>query len=83
MATEEIRIATQHDLSARAERGATLGELLDHVGKRNRELGDSRFSDEQDDQLQLHCWAMYKRRSSGPHWGQTKTWRFLEEDMGG
>jgi len=82
MATDRNRVATEVELTARAEGGATLGELLDHVDRRNRELGSS-FSDEQDDELQLLCWVLYKRRSRGARWGKTRQWRFLEEDIGG
>jgi hypothetical protein len=70
MATESIRVATQVELAARAERGATLGQLLDQV-------------DEQDDELQLYCWMVYERRSRGVLWGEPKEWRFLEQDIGG
>jgi hypothetical protein len=70
MATESIRVATQAELAARAERGATLAQLLDQV-------------DEQDDELQLYCWMVYERRSRGVLWGEPKEWRFLEQDIGG
>ena len=81
-ATEETRAATQDELTSRAEGGATLAELLDHLDKQNRRLG-SRFSDEQDEQLQLYCWALHKRQSSGLLWGQAMVWGTLEEDLGG
>jgi hypothetical protein len=83
MATENIRVATQVELAARAERGATLGQLLDHLNTRKRELRGGRFSDEQDDELQLYCWMVYERRSRGVLWGEPKEWRFLEQDIGG
>jgi hypothetical protein len=82
-ATEQTRAATQDDLTARAEGGATLAALLDHLDKQNRQLGSSRFSDEQDEQLQLYCWALHKRQSSGLLWGQAGVWGFPDEDIGG
>jgi hypothetical protein len=82
-ATERTRAATQDELTARAKGGATLAELLDHLDKQNRQLGGSSFSDEQDEQLQLYCWALRKRQSSGLLWGEAKVWGFLEEDIGG
>jgi hypothetical protein len=82
MAAERIRLATQEELAARAERGASLGQLLDHVDRRNRELR-GRFSDEQDDELQLYCWLIYKRRSRGVRWGEQTELGFLKGDIGG
>lgn len=83
MANEQSVAATQDALTAYAEGGATLSELLDHLDKQNRQLGSSCFSDEQDEQLQLYCWALRKRQSSGPLWGEAGVWGFLEEDIGG
>jgi hypothetical protein len=83
IATEQTRAATQDELTSRAEGGATLAELLDHLDKQNRRLGSSSFSDEQDEQLQLYCWALHKRQSSGLLWGQARVWGTLEEDIGG
>jgi hypothetical protein len=83
MATEGNTVRTQAELAARAQGGATLGELLDHVEERNRELGGGSFSEEQDDQLQLFCWVAHERRSRGVLWGEQKAWRFLEQDIGG
>jgi hypothetical protein len=82
-ATEQTRVATQDELTARAENGATLAALLDHLDKQNRQLGRSGFSDEQDEQLQLYCWALHKRQSSGLLRGEANVWGFLEEDIGG
>ena len=82
-ATEQTRAATQDELTARAEGGATLAALLDHLDKQNRQPGSSRFSDEQDEQLQLYCWALHKRQSSGLLGGQARVWGFLEDDIGG
>jgi hypothetical protein len=82
VAAERIRLATKVELAARAERGASLGQLLDHVDTRNRELRGS-FSDEQDDELRLYCWLIYKRRSRGVRWGEQSEWGFLEGDIGG
>jgi hypothetical protein len=82
-ATEQTRAATQDELTARAEDGATLAELLDCLDKQNRELGSSQFSDEQDEQLQLYCWALHKRQSSGLLRGEARVRGFLEEDIGG
>jgi hypothetical protein len=82
-ATEEISAATRGELTARAEGGATLAELLDHLDERNRQLGSGSFSDEQDEHLQLYCWALHKRQSSGLLWGEAMVRGFLEDDIGG
>jgi hypothetical protein len=82
-ATEQTRATTQDELTSRAEGGATLAELLDHLDKQNRRPGSSSFSDEQDEQLQFYCWALHKRQSSGLLWGQARVWGTLEEDIGG
>jgi hypothetical protein len=79
-ATEQTRAAVQDELTARAEDGATLAALLDHVDKKNR---SRTLSDEQNEQLQLYCWALHKRQSSGLLWGEASVWGFLEEDIGG
>jgi hypothetical protein len=83
MATERTLVATEDELTAHAARGASLGELLDHVDRRNRQLGRGSFSEEQDDELQLYCWMIYKRRSLGSLWGEEKVPAFLEEDICG
>jgi hypothetical protein len=82
-ASEKTRAATEGELTACAESGATLAELLDHLDQQNRRLGSSGFSEEQDEQLRLYCWALDKRRSSGLLWGQARMWGTLEEDIGG
>jgi hypothetical protein len=82
-ATEQTRAATQDELTARAEGGATLTELLEHLDEQNRRLGGSSFSDEQDEQLQFYCWALHKRQSKGLLRGQARGWGTLEEDIGG
>ena len=83
MATERIRAATQVELTERAGRGATLGQLLDHVDARNRELSGRSFSEAQGDELRLYCWMMCERRSRGVLWGAPKKLEYLEEDIGG
>jgi hypothetical protein len=82
-ATEQTRAATQDELTARAEGGATFAALLDHLDKQNRQLGSRRFSNEQDEQLQLYCWALHKRQSSGLLLGKARVWGYLEENIGG
>jgi hypothetical protein len=81
-ATEQVRVATQNELKLRAESGATLGELLDLLDQRNRRLGSSLLTDDQYEHLQLYCWALHKRQSSGLLWGQARVWGSLEEDIG-
>jgi hypothetical protein len=83
VATEHIRAATQVELAERAGRGATLGQLLDHVDARSRELRGRSFSEAQGDELRLYCWMMCERRSRGVLWGAPKEWGYLEEDIGG
>jgi hypothetical protein len=83
MASERTTVRTQVELAARAQGGATLGELLDHVEERNRELDGGSFTDAQDGQLQLYCWVAHERLARGALWGEQKTWEFLEQDIGG
>ena len=83
MATEQLRIQVQRELRTRASEGGTLPELLDHLDNRNRRLSEGGFSDEQYEELQLYCWALKKRQSSGLLWGQARVWGTLEEDIGG
>lgn len=73
---------TQDELSARANRGATLAELLSHVERRNGPLAGSSFSSRQHKQLVLYCWALRKTQVSGLLWGQARVWGSLEEDIG-
>jgi hypothetical protein len=82
MATEQIRVVTQGELRLRAERGATLSELLDLLDERNHVFGSSALTDDQYEHLQLYCWALHKRQSSGLLWGQARVWGSLEEDTG-
>jgi hypothetical protein len=82
MATEETRAAMKRELGALSEYGATLPELLDHVEEQNGRLGRTSFTDDQEEELQLHCWAVHKRRSTGMPWGVTRVWGTLEDDIG-
>ena len=82
MATAQMQATLQDELSALADYGATLTELLEHLGEQDGTLG-TRLSGDQEEELQLYCWALHKRQSSGLLWGQAKVWGFLEEDIGG
>jgi hypothetical protein len=73
--------AVQDGLRARADYGATFGELLDHLDE-DRRLGTSGFSDDQEEELQLYCWALQKCRSSGLVLGEAGVWGALEDDIG-
>jgi hypothetical protein len=57
--------AAEDELRARAAYGATYSELLDHLDEQDRRLGSGGFSDGQEEELQLYCWAFPKCESSG------------------
>jgi hypothetical protein len=65
MATAQMRAAVQHELRALADYDATLAELLDHLEERNEAFGGNRFSNDQEEELQLYCWALRHCKSSG------------------
>jgi hypothetical protein len=82
MTTEKTWAAVRHELRALSDHGATLAELLDHLGQQNRRLGSSSFSDDQEEELELYCWALHKCRSNGLVLGATGVWGTLEDDIG-
>ena len=83
MATAEAMAAVQDEFRSRANGGATFGDLLDQLDERNRRLGGDGFSDDQEEELQLYCWAFTKCASSGMVFGATRVWGTLEDDIGG
>ena len=83
MATAEAMAAVQDEFRSRANGGATFGDLLDQLDERNRTLGGDGFSDDQEEELQLYCWAFPKCASSGVAFGATRVWGTLEDDIGG
>jgi hypothetical protein len=82
MATEETGVAIRNELSALSDYGATLAELLDYLGEQDRQLRMSGLSEDQDEELQLYCWALHKRKSSGALWGQSTALGGVEDDIG-
>jgi hypothetical protein len=82
MATAETIGSAQLELRALAGDGATFAELWDHLDEQNRRLGRSGFSDDQEEELQLYCWALQKSQSSGVHSGPTQVWGGFEDDIG-
>jgi hypothetical protein len=82
MATEQRRAAIQGELRDLSDCGATLPELLNHLEEQDRLNGRSRFSDDQEEELQLYCWALHKGQSSGLLVGQSRAWGGLEDDIG-
>jgi hypothetical protein len=82
MATAETIGATRRELTAQADYGAGFGELIDQLDEQNRRLGRSGFSDEQEEELQLFCWALRKGQSSGVRSGPARVWEGLEDDIG-
>jgi hypothetical protein len=82
MATEQASAAMRQELRALSDYGATLAELLDHLGKQNRQLGTSGFSDDQQEELQLYCWALHRGQSSGALWGRAAVSGAPEDDIG-
>jgi hypothetical protein len=65
MATAQMRAAVQYELRALADYDATLAELLDHLGERSEAFGSNGFSEAQEEELQLYCWALRHCKSSG------------------
>ena len=82
MVTTQTRASAQRELRALADEGATLAELLGNLDEQSRHLGSS-FSDDQEEELQLYCWALHKCRSSGLVLGAAAVWGDLEDDIGG
>jgi hypothetical protein len=82
MATAQKMGSAQGELRTLAGHGATLGELLDHLDERVQGLGRRGFSDDQEEELQLYCWAAHKSQSDGSAWGETAVAGPLEDDIG-
>jgi hypothetical protein len=82
MATAQMRAAVQYELRALADYDATLAELLDHLDERNDGFGGNRFSDDQEEELQLYCWALRHCKSTGLTLGASRVPRALEDDIG-
>ena len=82
MATEQTSAAMRQELRALSDYGATLAELLDHLGDPSRPLAGGSFSDDQEEELQLYCWALRRSQSSGEHWGNTTAAGGPENDIG-
>jgi hypothetical protein len=83
MATAQAMAAAQDDFRRRADRGATFEDLLEQLDEQSRKLGGGGFSDDQEEELQLYCWAFPKCTSSGLVFGATRVWGTLEDDIGG
>jgi hypothetical protein len=79
MATAQAKAAVQHELRALSDYGATLGELLEHLDEQNGTLRRGMLSDDQEEELQLYCWALNNCRSSGFGAGLPSA---LEDDIG-
>ena len=82
MATEQITATMQRELATLAECGATLGELLDRLDEESSALGESGFSDDQHEELQVYCWALCKEQSGALLLGQARVWGYLDDDIG-
>jgi len=82
MATQQRRAVVQRELRDLSDCGATLPELLNHLEEQNRLNGRSRFSDDQEEELQLYCWALFKGQSSGVLAGPGRAWGGFEDDIG-
>jgi hypothetical protein len=82
MSTEQTAAAMRQELRALSGYGATLAELLDYLGERKLRLRRDGFSDDQEEELQLYCWALHKGRSSGPLWGRATAVGGREDDIG-
>ena len=83
MANEQTRAAMQRELRGLSEYGVKLPELLDHFDRRNRLLGRSGFSNEQEEELQLYCWALQKSRSNGVPASLARFQEGVDDDIGG
>lgn len=79
MATAQAKATVQHELRALADYGATLTELLEHLDDQNGTLGRSGFSSDQEEELQLYCWALNNCKSNGFGAGLPSA---LEDDIG-
>jgi hypothetical protein len=82
MATEQTAAAMRQELRGLSDCGTSLAELLDHLGEQNRRLGKEGFSDDQEEELQLYCWALHKGQSSGALWGSATVLGGVEDDIG-
>jgi hypothetical protein len=72
MATEKMMAALQHELAARADRGAGLAGLLEHLHRSNQRFARrNRLSEDQLDELSLHCWSLQRSEASKPRWDDT------------
>ena len=82
MATAQKMGAAQGELRALAGFGATYGELLDHLDERVQGRGRRGFSADQEEELQLYCWAAHKSQSEGSGWGDIEVAGSLGDDIG-
>ena len=82
MTTAQKMGAAQGELRALAGHGASFGELLDHLDERVRGRGGRRLSGDQEEELQLYCWAAHKSQSDGSALGETGNVAPLEDDIG-
>ena len=82
MATAQKMGAAQGELRALAGFGATFGELLDHLDERVQGRGRRGFSADQEEELQLYCWAAHKSQSEGSGWGDDEVAAPLGDDIG-
>jgi hypothetical protein len=81
MATAQMQATLQDELSALADYGATLTELLEHLGEQDGTLG-TRLSGDQEEELQLYCWALHYCKSHGFEFGADRIPKGLEDDIG-
>jgi hypothetical protein len=58
MPMSQMQTTAQLELQGLADQGATLGELLDHVGEQNDRLGG--FSYDQQEELEVYCWRAHR-----------------------
>jgi hypothetical protein len=73
MAKLEKKARLREELDEFSERGAGLVELLEHLHASNRGLGRrDRLSDEEMDELSLHCWTLQRNEASGVLWGRAR-----------
>jgi hypothetical protein len=82
MATEQTTAAMRRELRGLSDGGTSLAELLDHLGEQNRRQDEDSFSDDQEEELQLYCWALHKGQSSGALWGRATVLGGVDDDIG-
>jgi hypothetical protein len=73
IASEETKTRIRRELDEYSAQGAGLGELLEHLHARKGRLRRrERLSNDELDELSLHCWKLQRAKPSEQLWGKAR-----------